>query len=114
MAVRMVVCVFPHLRSKLADDGRAGGNGGEGRTRGTLRETTDRLGFTHSKHRPRLAGGGENLPLEILRCLSEWFSVLEDRGTVTGMSMGPMIGTLSAFEDNLSALERILTTPLPL
>jgi len=39
----------------------------------------------HVKHRPRVAGGGENLPLEILRCLSEWCSVLEDRGTVPGM-----------------------------
>ena len=38
----------------------------------------------HLKHRPRVAGGGENLPLEIIRCLSEWFSVLEDRGTVPG------------------------------
>ncbi|KAK0504154.1 hypothetical protein EDD18DRAFT_1345036 [Armillaria luteobubalina] len=36
------------------------------------------------KHRPRIAGEGENLPLEILRCLSEWFSVLEDRNTVPG------------------------------
>ncbi|CAA7268873.1 unnamed protein product [Cyclocybe aegerita] len=67
----------------------------------------------HTKHRPRVAGGGENLPLEILRCLSEWCSVLEDRGTVPGTSLGPMLGTISAFEDSLTALERILTTPLP-
>ncbi len=39
------------------------------------------LGF---KFRPTVACGGENIPLEILRCLSEWFSVLEDRGTVPG------------------------------
>jgi ion channel-forming bestrophin family protein len=38
----------------------------------------------HSKRRPRVAGDGENLPLEIVRCLSEWYSVLEDRGTVAG------------------------------
>lgn len=38
----------------------------------------------HTKHRPVVAGGGENLPLEVLRCLSEWISVLEDRGTVPG------------------------------
>ncbi|KAH6897922.1 Bestrophin, RFP-TM, chloride channel-domain-containing protein [Coprinopsis sp. MPI-PUGE-AT-0042] len=67
----------------------------------------------HMKHRPRVAGGGENLPLEIIRCLSEWFSVLEDRGTVPGTSMGTMVGTLAAFEDTLTGLERILTTPLP-
>lgn len=67
----------------------------------------------HMKHRPRVAGGGENLPLEVIRCLSEWFSVLEDRGTVPGTSMGTMVGTLAAFEDSLTGLERILTTPLP-
>ena len=36
------------------------------------------------KHRPRIAGGGENVPLEVVRCLSEWLSVLEERGTVQG------------------------------
>ncbi|THU84170.1 UPF0187-domain-containing protein [Dendrothele bispora CBS 962.96] len=56
---------------------------------------------------------GENLPLEILRCLSEWCSVLEDRGTVPGTSLGGIVGCLSAMEETLSALERILTTPLP-
>ncbi|EIN06373.1 UPF0187-domain-containing protein [Punctularia strigosozonata HHB-11173 SS5] len=69
--------------------------------------------LTHQKHRPRIAGGGENLPVDILRCLSEWMSVLEARGTVPGTSLGSMIGTLAAFEDTLSGLERILTTPLP-
>ncbi|KAF9524747.1 Bestrophin, RFP-TM, chloride channel-domain-containing protein [Crepidotus variabilis] len=65
------------------------------------------------KHRPKVAGNGNNLPLEILRCVSEWFSVLEDRATVPGTSMGTMVATLAAFEDSLSTLERILTTPLP-
>ncbi|KAF5374230.1 hypothetical protein D9758_004681 [Tetrapyrgos nigripes] len=54
---------------------------------------------------------GENLPLEILRCLSEWSSVLEDRNTTA--SVGSIIGTIAAMEETLSALERILTTPLP-
>ncbi|KAF8058525.1 Bestrophin, RFP-TM, chloride channel-domain-containing protein [Lyophyllum atratum] len=67
----------------------------------------------HAKHRPKVAGGGENLPLEVLRCLSEWLSVLEDRGTVPGTSMGPMVATVAAFEESLTTLERILTTPLP-
>ncbi|KZT22528.1 hypothetical protein NEOLEDRAFT_1097736 [Neolentinus lepideus HHB14362 ss-1] len=70
--------------------------------------------LTHVKHRPRVAGGGENLPLELLWCLSEWFSVLEDRGTVPGTSLGTMIAYLGNLEDSLSGLERILTTPLPL
>jgi predicted membrane chloride channel (bestrophin family) len=68
----------------------------------------------NTKHpHPEIAAEGENLPLEILRCLSEWCSVLEDRNTVPGTSLGSIIGTLAAFEDSLSALERILTTPLP-
>ncbi|KAF9055709.1 Bestrophin, RFP-TM, chloride channel-domain-containing protein [Panaeolus papilionaceus] len=67
----------------------------------------------HVKHHPVYHGDGENLPLEILRCLSEWFSVLEDRGTVPGTSLGAMIGTITAFEESLTSLERILTTPLP-
>ena len=36
------------------------------------------------KQHPKVAGHGENLPVEILRCLSEWFSVLEDRNAVPG------------------------------
>jgi putative membrane protein len=46
------------------------------------------LGF---KFRPTVACGGENLPLGILRCLSEWFSVLEDRGTVPGKYLFPFL-----------------------
>ncbi|KJA28372.1 hypothetical protein HYPSUDRAFT_155545 [Hypholoma sublateritium FD-334 SS-4] len=61
----------------------------------------------------KVVRGGESLPLEILRCISEWCSTLEDRGTVPGSSLGPMIGTVAAFEDSLTTLERILTTPLP-
>jgi hypothetical protein len=69
--------------------------------------------LARGKHRPKVAGNGQNLPLEILRCLSDWCSILEDRGTVPGTSLGSMMGCISAFEDNLSTLERILTTPLP-
>ncbi|KIJ11884.1 hypothetical protein PAXINDRAFT_118576 [Paxillus involutus ATCC 200175] len=69
---------------------------------------------THVKHRPNVAGGGQNVPLEVLRCLSEWVSVLEDRQSVPGTSLGSMCGCIAAFEDSLSNLEKILTTPLPL
>ncbi|KAI0364984.1 hypothetical protein BV20DRAFT_789411 [Pilatotrama ljubarskyi] len=79
----------------------------------TLVDTSERLGLTHAKHRPRLAGGGENLPLEILRALSVWVSVLDERGVVPGAALGGMYGCLAAFEDSLCTLERILTTPLP-
>ncbi|KAJ8081808.1 hypothetical protein PM082_007654 [Marasmius tenuissimus] len=69
---------------------------------------------TH-KVRPKLPGigGGANLPLEIVRCLSEWLSVLEDRGTVLGGTMGSLIGGVAAFEDSLGAMEKILAVPLP-
>lgn len=69
---------------------------------------------TAAKHHPKMAGGGGNIPLEILRCLSEYFAALEDRGTVPGTSLGAMIAMLAALEDGLCGLERILTTPLPL
>ncbi|KAI9464765.1 UPF0187-domain-containing protein [Russula earlei] len=62
----------------------------------------------------RIASGDENLPLEILRLLSDWFAVLEERGTVPGTTLGGMIGTIAALEDCLSTAERTLTTPLPL
>ncbi|KAF9261672.1 hypothetical protein L218DRAFT_905097 [Marasmius fiardii PR-910] len=69
---------------------------------------------TH-KIRPKLPGTGDgaNLPLEILRCLSEWLSVLEERGTVPGTSMGSLIGSVATFEDSLGALEKTLAVPLP-
>ena len=44
---------------------------------------------THYKHRPRVAGGGENIPLEVLRALSCWLSALESRGSVYGMLKSP-------------------------
>ncbi|KAI0821257.1 Bestrophin, RFP-TM, chloride channel-domain-containing protein [Irpex lacteus] len=70
-------------------------------------------GGGHCKHRPRIAGGGENIPLEVVRALSCWLSVLEERGSVYGTTLGGMFGCLSAFEDSLATLEKILTTPLP-
>jgi len=65
-----------------------------------------------AKSRPRLARPTENVPLDVLRVLTEWVSVLESRGTVPG-GLGGMYGCISSFEESLSALERILTTPLP-
>ncbi|KAI0666939.1 Bestrophin, RFP-TM, chloride channel-domain-containing protein [Trametes maxima] len=73
-------------------------------------ETSPRLGFTHSKHRPRVAGGGENLPLEILRALSVWVSVLDERGVVPGSALGGMYGCLAAFEDSLCSTSRLSTS----
>ncbi|KAJ7617111.1 UPF0187-domain-containing protein [Roridomyces roridus] len=56
---------------------------------------------------------GENLPEEILRCLSEWLSVLEERATVPGSTMGNLMTSIQQFEASLTTLEQILTTPLP-
>ncbi|KAJ7921179.1 UPF0187-domain-containing protein [Mycena leptocephala] len=56
---------------------------------------------------------GENLPEEVLRCLSEWISVLEERGTVPGTSLGNILAGIQQFEMSLTTLEHILTTPLP-
>ncbi|KAG6848360.1 hypothetical protein H0H93_000869 [Arthromyces matolae] len=55
----------------------------------------------------------QNLPLEVLGCLSNWLSFLEDKNTVPETSMGQMIAAVVALEKSLTALERILTTPLP-
>ncbi|KAI0090860.1 Bestrophin, RFP-TM, chloride channel-domain-containing protein [Irpex rosettiformis] len=81
----------------------------------TLADDIERgtLSRTHCKHRPKIAGGGENIPLEVLRALSCWLSVIENRGSVYGSTLGGLFGCISSFEDNLAALERILTTPLP-
>lgn len=76
-------------------------------------ESTDASRMTHAKHRPRVAGGGQSLPLEIIYALSTWMSVLEERESVPGSSLGGMMGALAGLEDALGALERILTTPLP-
>ncbi|KAJ7098967.1 Bestrophin, RFP-TM, chloride channel-domain-containing protein [Mycena epipterygia] len=65
------------------------------------------------RSRVRVFFMGENLPEEVLRCLSEWISVLEERGTVPGTSLGSMLGGIQTFEISLATLEQILTTPLP-
>ncbi|KAH7337607.1 Bestrophin, RFP-TM, chloride channel-domain-containing protein [Rhizoctonia solani] len=66
------------------------------------------------KYYPLVAGESEfNLPLAILRRLSEWVALLENRGSTGGSVIGGMLGCVAAFEDQLTALEKILTTPLP-
>lgn len=47
-------------------------------------KNVDHPDLMHAKHRPRIAGGGENIPLEVIRSLTIWLSVLERRGTVPG------------------------------
>jgi putative membrane protein len=38
----------------------------------------------NAKYRPHIAADGDNTPLEIIRCLSEWVALLEERNTVNG------------------------------
>ncbi|KEP53347.1 bestrophin protein [Rhizoctonia solani 123E] len=71
--------------------------------------------FTVGQRRyPLVTGESEpNLPLAILRRLSEWVAVLENRGSAGGATIGGILGCIAAFEDQLTSLEKILTTPLP-
>lgn len=69
--------------------------------------------FRHGRRRPKIAGRGQNLPLDIIRTLSEWVATLDARGTA-GSQMGGMMGCLQSFENTLTDLERLLTTPLPI
>lgn len=56
------------------------------------------------KYRPRLAGeDGRNLPLEVIRCLDDYMSVLDARGTVPGSSFGGLVGSLAGMEDSLTS-----------
>lgn len=64
------------------------------------------------KKHPKVAGAGESVPLDVLRVLTEWVSVLEARGTA-GSAPGGLSGCIASFEESLSSLEKILTTPLP-
>jgi hypothetical protein len=86
------------------------------------------------KYYPLVAGESQlNLPLVILRRLSEWVALLETRGNtggrfvislfvshavgidvIAGAAIGGMLGCIASFEDQLTGLEKILTTPLPL
>lgn len=43
-----------------------------------------RSSWMHMKHRPRLAGEGNNVPLQIIRCLTSWLSALEERQSAPG------------------------------
>ncbi|KAG9020719.1 hypothetical protein FRB95_003601, partial [Tulasnella sp. JGI-2019a] len=69
--------------------------------------------YSHRRHRPRVAGRGGNLPLVVIRAISEWVATLDHRGTVSGLTLGPIMGNLQALENALTDLERLLTTPLP-
>lgn len=54
-----------------------------------------------------------NLPLVIIGEMSGYLACLERRGTVSGTIVGGAYGCLTGFEEALSMMEQILTTPLP-
>jgi hypothetical protein len=132
-------------RTTASDDGghpdvehNAGNDAQHGRKHGRLSNglprNVQRKFTVGRKYYPLVAGESElNLPLAILRRLSEWIALLETRGSTGGVfgtfgfrennvtdgldagaTIGGMMGCLASFEDQLSGLERILTTPLPL
>jgi hypothetical protein len=45
----------------------------------------------------------ELTPPQVLRCLSEWVSVLEERGTVPGTSLGSILAGIQQFEISLTS-----------
>lgn len=54
------------------------------------------------RSRPLVAGGGYNIPMEVLRSLSDWMAALEARGTVPGTSLGSMLGCIQSYETSLA------------
>jgi len=59
--------------------------------------------------RKRIARGDENIPVEILRLLSNWFAVLEERGTVPVTTLGNMIATVAMMEDSLAGVSPLVS-----
>ncbi|CAE7084179.1 unnamed protein product [Rhizoctonia solani] len=92
----------------------ANGDGGTNHGVGAPILNVQRKFTVGRKYYPLVAGeSGPNLPLAILRRLSEWIAQLENRGSTGGATIGGMLGCIAAFEDQLTGLEKILTTPLP-
>lgn len=52
--------------------------------------------------------------MEILRLLSDWFAVLEERGTVPGTTLGTMVFAISTLEDSLCGMSPVLSICPPL
>ncbi|TCD62011.1 hypothetical protein EIP91_007629 [Steccherinum ochraceum] len=99
-AVELAGRVKARLFNELKQSAPQGG--GSQRWEGDAVKNDDHPSAMHVKHRPRIAGGGENIPLEVIRSLTIWLSVLERRGTVPGSTLGGMFAALAAFEDSLS------------
>ena len=87
---------------------------------GDFRREPRIIGPPETKYHPLVAGGGSNIPLEILRCISIWCNAIEERGNVPGeingtfsyditinnhclaYSFSYLYTCISTFEDSLS------------
>ncbi|KAG9016754.1 hypothetical protein FRB90_002276 [Tulasnella sp. 427] len=55
--------------------------------------------YRGGRKRPKIAGRGQNLPLEIVRALSEWVAALDARGTAVAIASFLYLGFLAAGEE---------------
>jgi hypothetical protein len=99
------------MRSSRADSHRRKGVGID-RHAGVQRPWATGAPVVGRKAHGGIARGDENIPVEILRLLSDWLATLEERMTVPGTSLGAMIEYVSALEESLSGVSaRTFTSP---
>lgn len=58
-------------------------------------------------------GGGANVPLEITMFMSSWLAAVQRRKTIDVPTTNALLLSVQQMGEALSALERILTTPIP-
>ena len=96
------------MRRSRADSRRRKGIDIDGRG-GVQRRWANGVPALGPNARKRIARGDENIPVEILRLLSDWFAVLEERGTVPGTTLGNMIATVAMMEDSLAGVSPLVS-----
>ncbi|EHS63474.1 uncharacterized protein PGTG_21604 [Puccinia graminis f. sp. tritici CRL 75-36-700-3] len=55
----------------------------------------------------------DNIPLEMICCMSAYIATLQQRGVLNVPLANSLLVSVSCFSDSLATLERILTTPIP-
>lgn len=55
----------------------------------------------------------DNIPLEIICCMSAYIATMQHRGVLNVPLANSLLASVSSFSDSLATLERILTTPIP-
>lgn len=56
---------------------------------------------------------GANVPLEVTMFMSSWLATMQRRKTIDVPTINALLLALQQMGEALSALERILTTPIP-